>query len=345
MCFHNLYLFGNLQYVPQSLFKFIQAGEAAVSFFFILSGFILTHVYQQRLSSKPEKRIYLISRLAKLYPLYFLGMLLDIPRVIQYFLSQYDTLAAFLKAGISGFAYLLMIQSWFRRLATTWNAPAWSLSCEIFFYIVFIFVMRPLLNTKHKTASLIIFYLIPPLLFLFLIKGLSIQSPSFTAALLMFPPLRIFEFFVGICLYGLLETQNVLVSWVQKRASLVFWMSLFVSVGLTHFHQSPIDGKIFSQLILVPFFYIMILSASFDTVQFKEIFTNRVVYYLGLASYAVYILHQPLKNYFVPLMEPSVTLGSIYFIMLIIISCLAHQYFELPLRKTISKKLKDKFSR
>ena len=80
VCFHNFYLFGELQnLLPRFWYIFVQTGESAVSFFFILSGFILTHVYKEKISTKNEKVTYFIARIAKLYPLYLLGLLLDAP--------------------------------------------------------------------------------------------------------------------------------------------------------------------------------------------------------------------------------------------------------------------------
>jgi peptidoglycan/LPS O-acetylase OafA/YrhL len=339
VCFHNLYLFGDLKAVPAFFLKFIQAGEAAVSFFFILSGFILTHVYNQKLVTPTERTHYFISRLAKLYPLYFLGMVLDFPRVIHYFFSTNDTGVAALKASASGIAYLLMLQSWFPPLATAWNPPAWSLSCEIFFYIAFIFAMKTFFLSENRLRDIVVCYSIPLLLFAFCSQVVDIKSSNFTVGWMTFPLLRIFEFFIGISLYGFVGAKSFISRWVRKKSSLVFWLSLTASVGLTYFYESPVDGKIFSHLLLVPLFCAMILSASYDEIYLKSIFTNASTYYLGLSSYAIYILHQPIKNYF-SWMEPSLALGSLYFVALLGLCCLAHKFVESPLQKIISQRLK-----
>ena len=189
---------------------------------------------------------------------------------------------------------------------------------------------------------MLICYFIPLVLFAILSQVLNIQSPLFTVGWIAFPPIRMFEFFMGILLYGLLEQKGVVAQWVQRNSSLAFWSALVTSVGLTQFYNAPIDGKIFSHLLLVPLFCVIILSASYDDVVFKSLFTNKITNYLGLSSYAIYILHQPLMSYFLPLMQPSLVLGGIYFIALLLVGCLAHQIYEKPLQMKIGKKLRSR---
>jgi len=57
--YHNLFLFGEeaIESIPSLIYSFIQKGEAAVSFFFILSGFILTYVYRDKLKTPKEKML------------------------------------------------------------------------------------------------------------------------------------------------------------------------------------------------------------------------------------------------------------------------------------------------
>ena len=201
VCFHNFYMFGNLkEYLPSFFYTFLQTGESAVSFFFILSGFILTHVYKDKLVSNKNKVTYLAARFAKLYPLYILTMLMDAPRVIQLFFDKYNMKEAAIKSGISAAAYTLMLQSWVPRLTPVWNSPAWSLSCEIFFYICFIFTMERIYQSNHKLRNITIFYISPLILFLTLTytQIINTETLNFKTWWRSFPPIRIFEFFIGI---------------------------------------------------------------------------------------------------------------------------------------------------
>ncbi len=341
VCFHNFYLFGEVgNVIPTYWYTFVQTGESAVSFFFILSGFILTHVYKEKLSSKKEKTTYFIARIAKLYPLYLLALLMDAPRVCSYFLNTETLSVALAKIGVSGGASLLMLQSWVPRLTATWNPPAWSLSCEIFFYVCFIFLMKPLLRTRHKVLPLLLFYILPLLLFLFISQMADTENLTFRIGWRSFPPFRVFEFLLGISLYNLMEDKNRLSEWIRRNSSRIFWGALLTSLVCTSLYQTVVDLKIFPQLVLAPLFSLMIVSASGDRIWGQSLFTNRFIYHLGIVSYAIYILHQPFKNYLVPFLEPSLTLGFIYFAGLIGCCLLAHRWIEAPLQEKIKSTLK-----
>src|SRR5437763_10072877 len=108
------------------------SGYVAVSFFFLLSGFILTYSHAleyERGKGNPTK--FYVARFARIYPVYLLTTLAAgwIMR------GQFDKpihIVAFL-------ADLLALQTWSVRTANFFNIPAWSISTEAFFYFVFPF--------------------------------------------------------------------------------------------------------------------------------------------------------------------------------------------------------------
>ncbi len=114
------------------------AGYAAVTFFFVLSGFILAYVY-----SGPHETgalsvpwtVFLAARFARIGPAYYLGLALALPvflyrSFVLHLMPPESCLAALLLAP-------LMLQAWYPPAALAWNAPAWSLSVELFFYLLF----------------------------------------------------------------------------------------------------------------------------------------------------------------------------------------------------------------
>src|ERR1700743_1356882 len=58
---------------PTPLRHLFANGYLGVTFFFVLSGFLLTYSYFDRLASRAELRDYAVSRVARLYPVYLLG--------------------------------------------------------------------------------------------------------------------------------------------------------------------------------------------------------------------------------------------------------------------------------
>ena len=53
--------------VPSAFFTFVDGGRSAVSLFFVLSGFILTHTYREELATRGARDFY-VARLARIYP-------------------------------------------------------------------------------------------------------------------------------------------------------------------------------------------------------------------------------------------------------------------------------------
>ena len=109
------------------------AGYVGVNFFFILSGFILAYNYTDKQEQgKFSARQFWRNRLLRLYPVYVLGLLISLPILRLEWL--YQTRAHFWQ-GLT--LTPLMLQGISPILATFWNTPAWTLSCEVAFYLLF----------------------------------------------------------------------------------------------------------------------------------------------------------------------------------------------------------------
>lgn len=121
-------------------------GFIGVSFFFILSGFILSYSYKDRLfSGNISKWDFYVARFARIYPLHLLTFLMFITLLVyNNNLPDWKVL----------FSNLFLFQSWipFKHYYFSVNEPSWSISCEAFFYAVFpallYFFMRGSRNTK-----------------------------------------------------------------------------------------------------------------------------------------------------------------------------------------------------
>jgi peptidoglycan/LPS O-acetylase OafA/YrhL len=102
-----------------------------VSFFFVLSGFILAFVYPS-LDSGREVRRFWLARFARLWPTYLATFLL------AFALLFYDW------NSLTGVAYLAMVQAWLPLSVFyySYNGVAWSISTEAFFYLAFPALIR-----------------------------------------------------------------------------------------------------------------------------------------------------------------------------------------------------------
>ena len=114
---------GGFDEVPQPIKNLMSNGYLGVTFFFVLSGFILQLVYTGRTYSL---RGYAVARFARIYPVYLLALALLIP-----FYGEW---------GWSSIPQFLLLQCWPGGEAmgfANWNMPAWTLSLELAFYIAF----------------------------------------------------------------------------------------------------------------------------------------------------------------------------------------------------------------
>ena len=117
---------------------FALLGYLGVSFFFVLSGFILAYVYAGRLVTK---RQFWQARFARIYPVYLFSLLINVGTLMHFWpLTEQRHLGA-----LTLVSHPLLLEAWFPQILLTWNPVAWTLSAEAFFYLLFPFVL-PLLE-------------------------------------------------------------------------------------------------------------------------------------------------------------------------------------------------------
>ena len=133
-------------------------GFIAVSFFFVLSGFVLTYSYSGSDGRmRGTRSAFYLARFARIYPAYLLAAIAAIP-LFFLALRQVHTLAGTLmRVAAGGTLVAALVQSWLPRTANYLNSPAWSLSVEAFFYLLFPLIL-PLITglSKPRIASFLV---------------------------------------------------------------------------------------------------------------------------------------------------------------------------------------------
>ena len=122
--------------LPEEAAGLLDRARLGVDVFFILSGFILTHVYLQA-DGAPDYRRFLAARFARIYPAHLFILLAMVGLVLAAPLFGVGLEPGrFNAADFAG--TLLLVQAWFpRETLALWNGPAWSLSAEWFAYLAF----------------------------------------------------------------------------------------------------------------------------------------------------------------------------------------------------------------
>ena len=145
-------VFGAHCYVIDNHFDihFFKEGFVGVSFFFMLSGFIIAYNYQKKFSeNKITKRTFWVARIARIYPLHWLTLLIAVA-LGNYVIASgtIDWCKHFPASLTLTNAYIPKDNYFF-----SFNSPSWSLCCEQLFYICFPFLIaftkdyRKLLST------------------------------------------------------------------------------------------------------------------------------------------------------------------------------------------------------
>lgn len=295
---------------PHGVFyRFLDHGYLAVSLFFILSGFILTRTYREKWTADRSFGPFLIARIARIYPVYLLALLVQLP--------FYHATAA------RTAAVLLMVQSWTTlpsRLPGAWNPPAWTLSVEWFFYLIFPILLALLARARRRRL-----WIAAVLLLILAIDGpqSAIDRSSWMVQHVPLPLLRVPEFFLGMLLATLPSGKH--------RHSYGLAMA-FVTIVLL-----SVNVHRFVILVVVPFAALIWFLATKQS-RFRSWLGAAPLVLLGQASYAVYILQYPIRSW-IALWSREGRLGAlqplVYAVVLLMVSLIAYVGVEKPARQWI----------
>src|SRR5438128_9980059 len=111
-----------------------------VDFFFVLSGFVIAWNYSDRLDSWPGVRKFLILRLGRVYPLHLFMLLCFVAWETLRLLSHTEGTFTGPNSPSAVISNLFLVQSLGLHDSLTWNGPSWSISTEMWTYVVFALV-------------------------------------------------------------------------------------------------------------------------------------------------------------------------------------------------------------
>ena len=257
-------------------------GFWGVDFFFVLSGFILSHTYLdslreafKRYEFKPAFKVFLVKRFARIYPLHvvslalFAGLLFLGQALGERFVSpERCTLVTLLPN-------LLMIHGWGVTDSLSWNYPSWSISAEWFAYLfVFAVFVRSLASKDIKAGVRLIVY---SWLALCLYNGLNGGSvDDFTSFAL---PRVAVEFLGGCVLYRLAKD--------GFGRSLPRWSLLAGISGTLALSQLSSNFE----FLLLPLICLILLTLYHGGGYGEGLIANPATVFLGEISYSIYLLH------------------------------------------------------
>jgi peptidoglycan/LPS O-acetylase OafA/YrhL len=325
-----------------------------VSFFFVLSGFILTHVYRSR--GFPGYGRFIALRIGRLWPVHALAIgVLLISIVSPLAIVRTDSIT-FDGAGIFSRWFALglgatMTQSlspYFAHLYS-WNAPSWTISTEFVFYLAFPFLLPDIERTWRWKLALSAL-LVVAVLSIAHFSGLPYESAdleSLTQRSITYanPLLHAFEFCLGMS------------AWVVWNRTIrgagghpVLWS--IAEIAAVALAGAWLYSELFWKIEKLAFtrlwfnvagscwvFAIVIVTLAGSRGYLGKLLSLAPFVFLGEISYSIYIFHQILLKVFFThgwIGVPS----PVYFVAIFALSSLTYFLVERPARSYVARLVK-----
>lgn len=330
-------------------------GYLMVDLFFVLSGFVICHCYGRRLDTWRDVAKFIWIRLGRLYPLHlillfvFLGI-----EIAKYFAEiEYGLIAnkrAFTSNNTFSFiSNLLLVQALGFHDKATYNLPAWSISTELYTYILFatilVLLRRPVALVCMSTL-------------------LVFASITFDSGELSHNMFRCIEgFFVGVIAYHFYvalpkrQLYTLEHGWFKHLPGLLSFVMLLVFLSMKN-GTAP-------DVLILPLVAVLIVSIAATP---KGLLSTSLevgpLAWIGKVSYSVYMVHvaviwslsqvlrvalhtpQVIDMNGEPLLTPHPLAGALFVAIaiacILFLSYVTYTYIEDPYRKK-SKILAEKW--
>jgi peptidoglycan/LPS O-acetylase OafA/YrhL len=273
----------------------LNCGAQGVDLFFILSGFVLTWTYLDRMGDSWSARAtlhFLWLRLARVWPVYLVTLHLAALWIIftLYVGHEPSTVADQLNA-VSYVRQLLLVQLWFQPFfdGSSWDGPAWSISAEWLAYLLFGLLVLVIFRVARATRVRGLLWLafaasLPPTLLL-LTTGQFYTPWSWLPRIVM-------QFTAGALACA--AVRKLQLSDRARRGVGYLSVVLFVAiVGILYLLDAHPLAKIydssgFVDVLFVPL--VVTLAIGFGTLP--RLLSTRVMVYCGHISFSLYMVHE-----------------------------------------------------
>lgn len=318
-----------------------------VTFFFVLSGFILSLAKSTTLNTG-NVHTFLVSRFARIWPLHLTTLIAKASLFPAFCLAPGAPLAPVLLANLAMVHALVPRTEYY----LSYNAPSWSISTEFFFYLLFpllVFAQKkrswmPLLISLTGLVSCIAFCALTDL------PKTSWFGPNQHGMLYISPIARLFEFTVGMSVAALYSKK--VISLIGNRKG---WTALeFLAIGLviallilnghlsSSVEQLPLIGTPlshwirFSGLPIIGFGALILVMAA-QKGHISRILQAPVFVLLGEISFSIYLCQGILFSYYALYLPGKTTVFDLFTFCsaLLIISHLLYTIVEKPWRRLI----------
>ncbi|MFW6695338.1 acyltransferase family protein [Streptomyces sp. MAR4 CNX-425] len=258
---------------------FAPAGFVGVSFFFVLSGFVLT--WSRRDGDRTGA--FWRRRLLKIFPSHLVAWAV----VMVLFAAAYTPMHAWLPNLFLVHSFIPLDDT-----SSSVNVPAWSLCSELLFYLAFPFIIRPLLRIPqrrlwHAAGAMVAGVAAVAVLAKYVVPA-GTHSPLAPLPLTqmwfgyLFPPSRMFEFVLGVLLARIVMSGR----WPRIGAVPVAALAL---AGYVAAVEVPAPYN-FALTTVVPIAAIICTAAASDIRGERTLLNRPFTVWLGTVSFGFYII-------------------------------------------------------
>lgn len=328
----GLFLSYNENFLQGNYAKYLSMNEGylGVSFFFILSGFILTYKYKSLfLKKKIAFKSFILARIFRIYPLHILTFL------AAFCLSFYGRLGE-LTFWLKSLANVFLLQSFIpiKDYFFSFNGVSWSISNEMFFYSLFPVLLFTVVYLKKYT----LFILLLPVLII--INTTQVDTHHWVYYINPF--FRVFDFILGILLYNFYANykRNL---WIKTNATSLEITAILFFVICYILREGISQDFRWSVYYWLPMTFLIFIF-SFQSGYISHLLSKKTCIWLGEISFSFYMVHQLIIqvlwiiNYKLHLFNNGYILILVALLLSILTSGLLYRYFEKPVNTYLRHK-------
>ena len=314
-------------------FKVISGGFIGVDVFFVISGFLITSIIQKEILNKEFKLFnFYVKRIRRILPSFYVVIFTTI--CCGFFLLLPSDFILLAKSFLASSIFIANMYFW-KSTGGYFNSNTdelpllhlWSLSLEEQFYFIWPFFLILVLGTKFKRFIILLLSVVVILLFAFS-EWAATAKPN---AAYYFLPTRAGELLIG----GLLAM--LVSSGVKLKQTVAEWCSILGVVLLVYSALILSKSSVFPGInSLLPCLgaVLIILSGTGNSTFIGRILSTKLLVFIGLISYPMYLWHWPIIAYLNYLnYELDYIVGSAVILLTIILAIFTWHFIEGTLKK------------
>jgi peptidoglycan/LPS O-acetylase OafA/YrhL len=281
--------------LKDDLAPLLNSGAQGVDLFFILSGFVLTWNYLERMGPAWSRRAtlhFLWLRLSRVWPVYLVTMHIAAAWII--FTLHVGTVQSPDAVKLTAISYVrqfFMVQLWFEPFfdGTSWDGPAWSISAEWLAYLVFglvvLVIFRMSLVTRARSLLLLAFVATLPPTVLLLASGHFYTPWSWLPRILC-------QFVAGALACAAVRRLR-LSERAQRAGGYLSIVIVAVIVAVLYYYdKNPVTGMVDPGGVVDLLFMPLVVALTVGVGSLPRLLSTRLMVYGGQISFSLYMVHE-----------------------------------------------------